>query len=429
MPRNVILITIDSLRRDSVGFLNPNCKLTPYLDKLASKSTVMANAFAAGGGTIYAMSSLMTSSFPIINLNDRTIRGWPTLAESFRRRGYRTAAFHSNAWLTKPFGFDQGFEDFNYIVPPLEHVVPIDSPTRRISQALGEFTSITIKDAPLWLRAFELFEEASRWVAKLDGHKPYFLWIHAMDVHFPYNYPTTPLKRLNPGRILRYGFDFLARYSQNSFTKAAAKNFSLYEEYKESVRYVDSILQNFCEKFSDALVVILADHGDLFGEHGYFQHPGNLYNEIIRIPFLIYDGNDQHRVIQPSFSAIETGDLITSLSTGNDGNQKPEPKIHQMFSIHVDYNTKIRRTSLVDEPWKLMVIESLAIKNTTTRLFNIQRDPGELQDRSQENQDIVQSLMRDRTNVMKSAERSRFKLSVRRMSPMLQKKSINQQGH
>src|SRR5487761_36616 len=174
MPKNVILITIDSLRRDSVGFLNRNCKLTPYLDKLASKSTLMANAFAAGGGTIYAMSSLMTSSFPIISLNDRTIRGWPTLAESFRRRGYRTAAFHSNAWLSRPFGFDQGFDDFHYIVPPLEHVVPLDSPSRRISQALNEFTSITIRDAPLWLRAFQLFEQASGWVNKLDRRQSYF---------------------------------------------------------------------------------------------------------------------------------------------------------------------------------------------------------------------------------------------------------------
>lgn len=427
MQKNVILITIDSLRRDSVGFLNPNCKLTPYLDKLATKSTLMANAFAAGGGTIYAMSSLMTSSFPIISLNDRTIRGWPTLAESFRRRGYRTAAFHSNAWLSRPFGFDQGFDDFHYIVPPLEHVVPLDSPSRRISQALNEFTSITIRDAPLWLRAFQLFEQASGWVNKLDRRQSYFLWIHVMDTHFPYNYPTTAVKRLNPNRIFRYGFDFLARYSKNSLIKTAGKNFSLIKEYNASVQYVDTILQDFCEKFSDASVVIMADHGDLFGEHGYFQHPGNLYNEIIRIPVLVYDRNNKREVIRSNFSAIETGDLLSSLSAGNESSIF-EPKIHQMFSIHLDYNTNVRRTSIVDGRWKLMVTENIVTKTTVSALYDIQKDPAELQDRSQENHDIVQNLMRDRMNIMKSSEKVKFKLSVRRMAPMLQRKSINQQA-
>lgn len=426
MPKNVILITIDSLRRDSVGFLNRNCKLTPYLDKLASKSIVMTNAFSAGGGTIYAMSSIMTSSFPILTPNDRTIKGWPTLAESFRRKGYHTAAFHSNPWLSQPFGFDEGFDEFHYTVPsfPSEDVVDVGPLARRIPEAINEFTSIAIKDEPLWIRASELFRQATRWVNGLEKDQPYFLWIHPMDAHFPYTYPTSAINRLNFGRIMRYGFDFLARYSDNGLLNAIGRNFSLIDEYKESVQYLDGALENFCEKFPEALIVMTADHGDLFGEHGCFQHPGNLYNEIIRIPLLIYDKDHQNMIIKSNFCAIEIGELIKPLSAGNDGNVL-EPKIRQMFSIHVDYNGKVRRTSLIDGHWKLMVTENLAIKREKTSLYDIEKDPRELQDRSQENHDIVSDLLRDRTDIMKTAERQRFRLSMRRLAPILQKKSLN----
>jgi arylsulfatase A-like enzyme len=443
--KNVILITIDSLRRDSVGFLNPRSRLTPYLDKLASKSTVFSNAFGAGGGTLYAMSSLMTSCFPIINLGDTTIKGWPTLAGSFRQLGYRTAAFHSNAWLSQPFGFDQGFDEFHYIVPPLEHVVDLGSPARRIRQALNEFNSITIKNAPLWLRAFELFEQAGRWIKKHEENedkknnnkKPYFLWMHVMDVHFPYNYPTSALNRLKPGRILRYGFDFLARYSESNLIRTAGRNFSLMDEYNASIRYVDGILQNFCEKFPDSLIAIMSDHGDLFGEHGNFQHPGSLYNEIIRIPILIYDGGERrHNIINSNFSAVEMGDVLRSLSSEDRDDDDyyymvQRPRINQMFSIHVDYNTKIRRTSIIDGSSKLMTAENLGGQQktpTTTikvELYDIERDPGELKDISQENQDLVNNLMALRANIMKKAERERLKLSMRRLMPALQKKKLS----
>jgi arylsulfatase A-like enzyme len=423
MTKNVILITVDSLRRDSVGFLNSNSKLTPFLDKLAAKSTVMTNAFSAGGGTIYAMSSLMTSSFPILNLKDRNIRGWPTLAESFRNQGYRTAAFHSNPWLSQAFGFDQGFEEFRYIVPslPTEDVVDVGPLARRIPEALNEFANITLKDSPLWIRAPQLFQQATRWVNNLERHEPYFLWIHPMDVHFPYTYPSTPMVRMRPTRILRYGLDFLMRYSNNSLVKTVGKNLSLVNEYQESVRYLDDTLESFCEEFSDSLIIIMADHGDLFGEHGYFLHPGQLYNEIIRIPVIIYNEGHQHRLIDVGFSGVEVGDLIRLISLANDS-EIPEPGPHSLFSIHVDYNSKVRRTSVIDGPWKLMVTENLGTQITDTSLYNIEKDPREQRDSSNMNQDIVGDLMQVRTDIMKNAEKQKLKLTMRRLAPMLQKK-------
>jgi arylsulfatase A-like enzyme len=426
MQKNVILITIDSLRRDSVGFLNPNCKLTPYLDKMASKSTVLANAFSAGGGTIYAMGSLMTSSFPIINVNDRNIRGWPTLAQSLKDRGYRTAAFHSNPWLSEPFGFDQGFDEFHYTVPafPTEDVVDVGTLGQRIPEALNEFTNITIKDSPLWIRAGELFDEAARWIDKLEKNERYFLWVHPMDVHFPYTYPTSAMNRLNPSRILRYGFDFLIRYSHNPFIKTAGRNFSLIKEYNESIRYLDSALRNFCERFPDTLIVIMADHGDLFGEHDCFNHPGDLYNEIIRIPLLIYENGRPPKIIESNFSTMELGDIIRALSSGNDGTVI-EPKIHDIFSIHVDYNKKIRRTSVVEGKWKLCVTEDIGKKSSFTRLYDIEKDPGEIRDLAQTYPDLLVDLMSIRNEIMRIAERQKLKLSMRKLALLIQKKSIN----
>jgi arylsulfatase A-like enzyme len=422
MRKNVLLITVDSLRQDSVGFLNSKCNLTPYLDELAAKSTVMANAFSAGGGTIYAMGALMTSAFPIINLTDRNIKGWPTLAQSFRNKGYRTAAFHSNPWLSETFGFDQGFDEFHYTVPafPEEDVVDVGPLLRRIPEAINEFTDITFKDAPLWIRAGNLFERASNWIRNLQNGEPYFVWIHPMDVHFPYTYPATALKRLNPSRALRYGFDFLLRYSRNPVVKSVASNFSLINEYRASIRYLDSALRSFCEMFPDALIVVLADHGDLFGEHGRFNHPGELYNEVIKIPVIIYDQGRKHRVIQTNFSTIDLGDIIKTLATENVS--EFELKTSHMFSIHVDYNSKIRRTAVVDGNWKISVTETLGDRKVAIELHNLAEDPHELDDKSQTNPGIVDGLMQIRSDIMRKAEREKLKLSIRKLVPVLQKR-------
>jgi arylsulfatase A-like enzyme len=428
MLKNVILITIDSLRRDSVGFINPNCKLTPNLDRLAKRSIVMENAFSAGGGTIYAMSSIMTSSFPIINLKDTTIKGWPTLAEEFKKRGYRTAAFHSNPWLSQPFGFDQGFDEFRYVVPafPTEDVIDVGPLAKRIPEAINEFANMTIRDASLWIRGPDLMLSATNWIKRLDREQPYFVWIHPMDLHFPYTHPTMPMERLNPGRILRYGFDFLCRYSSNDFVKAIGRNFSLIEEYNASIRYLDEALGSFCDRFPDSLIVIMSDHGDFFGEHGRVQHPGNLYNEIIRIPMLIYDPDHSHQIVRSNFSAVEAGELIKSFSFENGTYEyvSLEPKVNVMFSIHVDYTAKFRRTSVVEGSSKLIVTENMNDKSLRVELYDIERDPRELKDQSQDNKDLVSNLMALRASIMKSAERQRVKMSMKQLVPMFQKKTM-----
>jgi arylsulfatase A-like enzyme len=423
MNCNVVLISIDSLRKDCLGFLNPTFRLTPFLDSLARRSIVFSDAYSAGGGTIYAMAGLMTSSYPIITPEDRTINNWPTIAVGFKRMGYRTAAFHSNPWLSELFGFDEGFDKFHYIAPqlPVEDVVNVGTLAQRIPIALGELVDLTIRDDPICLRAHQLFDLAIDWIRSLGKEEHFFLWVHPMDVHFPYSYPSSTRDRLRPSRILGYGFNFLSRYSGKRIFRSIGSKFSLIEEYRHSIRYLDSALKHFFELLpTNTMVVLLSDHGELFGEHGYFQHPGLLYNEIIRVPILIYKPGMRGRIVNEPFCTTELTRVIFELLSND--------VLHTAFtrkplSIHVDYNKKIRRTSIIDSNWKLLITEYLTRKIVEQALFNLSTDPNEQCNLLLDQKEIASHLFSLQRMILRSAEIDRYKSSAQQIS-IISRKTI-----
>ncbi len=369
------------------------------------------------------MAGLMTASYPMLNLGDRTIKKWPTMAEAFKLKGYRTAAFHSNPWLSQMFGFETGFDDFQYIVPNrrTEDIIDVGPLAKRIPIAIDEFLNITIRYSPAAIRARPLFDQAKRWLKTGDKTKPFFLWIHPMDVHFPYAYPASALDRIRPARILGYGLDFLSRYTENSVIRNLGSRLSLVREYNSSIQYVDEVLGDFLGQVpEDTVIAVLSDHGELFGEHGLQGHPGCLYNEIIRVPALVYSPNEQRRTLNANHSMIELKRVLSELALGN---SPFEPAIKYPLSIHLDYKSKIRRTSVVDQNWKLIVTEHLSEKREEKALFDLSRDPRESLNVASSHHDIVDRLSSVRLKILRDSEMQRLRLSVSRLPSVLNKKS------
>src|SRR3989454_323866 len=114
-PRSLILITIDCLRADHVGFLGYGRPTTPFLDSLAAESFVFSNAIAAGAPTYYSFPAIMASRLPLA-LGREVIGvapGETTLASTLKEAGYATAAFLAgNPYLSPRFGHDTGFDTF-----------------------------------------------------------------------------------------------------------------------------------------------------------------------------------------------------------------------------------------------------------------------------------------------------------------------------
>src|SRR5258708_3850463 len=114
-PRSLVLVTIDCLRADHVGFLGYERPTTPFLDSLAGESFVFRNAIATGSPTYYSLPALLASRYPLALGRDLLglAPGERTITTVLKECGFQTAAFvAANPYISTRFGYHQGFDVF-----------------------------------------------------------------------------------------------------------------------------------------------------------------------------------------------------------------------------------------------------------------------------------------------------------------------------
>ncbi|HID93416.1 MAG TPA: hypothetical protein EYP60_04890, partial [bacterium (Candidatus Stahlbacteria)] len=295
---NVILITIDALRADFVGFLSEHHKdkkisLTPNLDKLAESSVIFTNAITHAPYTSASFPSLFTSKYPsaassfvskrisVANYPFAVLKAeHPTMAEILKQYGYTTGGFHSSPWLVRTFKYDRGFDTFDDTLY-LSNTNPI---LRRIPLTKHDLIHIIGKQS--YLTAANINRKVIPWLERAS--KPFFLWIHYMDTHGPYQ-PKRGFAYLNKLRAE------LLWYKATRFPDKVSQNGrkSLISWYKEEITYLDEhlgtlfkVLENL-NLYRDTVLIITSDHGEAFYERKMFSHPRLLYDELIRVPLII----------------------------------------------------------------------------------------------------------------------------------------------
>jgi arylsulfatase A-like enzyme/Flp pilus assembly protein TadD len=245
---DVVLITIDTLRADALGFAGNRRVATPVLDRLASQGRVFPNAHAHNVVTLPSHTNILTGLYPYQhgirdNSGFRLQASIPTLATVLKGAGYATGAFVGSFPLDSQFGLDRGFDVYDDRYPEGSHPESFVFPERRGSEVVGA--------ALAW------------W--KQQKSKPRFLWVHLFDPHAPYA-PPEP---------------FASRYAK--------------EPYLGEVAAVDSFLQPLLGPFLDgkekpALVVVTADHGEALGEHGELTHGLFAYEPTLKVPLVVWGG-------------------------------------------------------------------------------------------------------------------------------------------
>src|SRR3984957_16538801 len=245
---NVILITVDTTRADRMGFLGSTRGLTPNLDAMAGAATAFTHAYSHVPLTTASHATILTGTYPQYNhVNDFGVplaAGLPYLPDILHHRGYKTAAFVGSLILdpiagTAP-GFDRGFDLYD-----------------------ANFRIKTAKDnryETIERRAGDVVAHALAWLSKRPANAPpFFLWLHLYDPHDPYD-PPEPYK-----------------------TKFA-------DPYDGEIAYADAMLGKLFAAlktaglYSGALVAMMADHGEAFGEHGERTHGIFLYDETLNVP-------------------------------------------------------------------------------------------------------------------------------------------------
>lgn len=241
---NVLLLTVDTLRADHLGLYGYGRPTTPVLDALAASGVVFENTFCQRPKTSPSFATILTGTYPARHgIHDAMQLLTPantTLAEYLADVGYTTGAVITNGNLYPAFGFDQGFESYEY----------------------GH------KDADAGA------DLAITWLEQRDDASPWFLWVHFTDPHTPYSPPAEYAAMFDRGEQsdLQHNIDLYD--AEIRFTDA------------QLGRILDAVDRNGMR--GRTLVVFTADHGESLGEHDYYYNHGlHPYEPSARIPLIV----------------------------------------------------------------------------------------------------------------------------------------------
>jgi len=285
---NVLILMLDTLRADHMSGWGYERNTTPELDKFAAENLKFSTALTTAPWTPPSIATILTGLYPsehgMMPPNDRDIAKAATsklpssvitIAERLKDFGYRTAAISPNPWITKEFGYTQGFNDFHY-----KH--------RGIAEEINKYAIKVIE---------KFLTEKSK--------DPFFLYVHYFDPHDPYEPPG------------EYATKFKGPLSKSAFTYDE-RMLELIAKYDGEISYLDAQLGKLFaflkakDLYDDLFIVVVADHGEQFMEHGDLRHGFKLFNEEIHIPLIIRTGRkgDVGRVVSEVVSHIDIAPTI-----------------------------------------------------------------------------------------------------------------------
>jgi arylsulfatase A-like enzyme len=257
---DLLLVTIDTLRPDLLGCYGHDRPTTPTLDELAGRGVLFERAYSASPMTAPSHASLFSGLWPSehgLLRNGRLFdESNPTLAASFARAGYRTAAVIGARVLEHEFGFARGFERFDD---------EMGTDPKSVERSAREVVD----------SAIEVIEDSDR--------RPLFLWVHCYDPHSPYEPP--PLTRdLGPTAALGPRVWPSEEFRRRDLIER-------WRDYEAEIAGVDDQLARLLEAFEagprERIIAITSDHGEGLGDHDYLEHGKHLWEEQLRVPLLL----------------------------------------------------------------------------------------------------------------------------------------------
>ena len=282
----VIVLMLDTLRADHLGFYGYERDTSPNLDAFAHENVAFKYAFTAAPWTPASVATMLTGLYPSahgfmppnshVDARLYLARLSPelaTLPEILRDGGYATAAVSSNPWIKPEFGFAQGFLSFRYL---------------RETRASDVVTA-----------GLGAIDQLSR------NPQPFFLYLHFLDPHNPYN-PPAPYDRMFPAELRR------------AEPRYGAEALEAVRRYDGEIRYLDHELGRFFASLRErglydrAIIVVIADHGEQFWEHGRPYHGNALHNEEMHVPFFVRDARRGRRG-EAIEEVVSTVDLFPTL--------------------------------------------------------------------------------------------------------------------
>ncbi|GIW40281.1 MAG: hypothetical protein KatS3mg076_0858 [Candidatus Binatia bacterium] len=274
----MLLVCLDAVRADELGSYGAGPSPTPHLDALARESLVFSTALSTASWTKPAVASLLTGLQPWEHgvFDGRKKRAdvlpsdVPTLAQKLSAEGYGTAAFVENDHLRRvQSGFGRGFETY-------------------------------VEDAGV---APVLVDRFLGWLEAQPPGKPFFAYLHFLDAHWPYTPDRPPpgqefttedrLRRAHWALDAEHWWVLREAVNSGLLSLSADELATLRKLYRGEIAALDAVLGRLFRLlehrgvFANTVVVVTADHGDGFLEHGRVDHGYGPYEELLRVPLLV----------------------------------------------------------------------------------------------------------------------------------------------
>lgn len=332
MP-NIFVISLDAARADFFSNAGHQARTTPFLDEFARNNITFQNAYAAAPWTLPSVASLLTGLLPFnhsVNLSNPAVDGLMTFDKFLKKEfGYWTFATTANPWISE----ETVLKNFDYVDKIWQLIkTKQDSSFKRLilrerlnseisvfwSSIKGKmfFANIVnslLKVPPIKYKIYDAKRTNKSVIKQLKtkaGTEPFFYYIHYKEPHAPYTAPKKIKKKFMnkeeikiSKKIPKYPMRFLV--SKEKIDKELIN--SMKKMYKASLYYVDKKVSELidwikrADLFNNSIIVITSDHGEHFGEHGFFDHQYSLYEPLLHIPLIMHFPSEKKPRVEKGF--------------------------------------------------------------------------------------------------------------------------------
>jgi len=337
---NIIFVVLDTQRVDRLSCYGYPRPTSPRLDDLAGRAALFEMAVSPAQWTIPAHASMFTGQYPLLHQTVQSDRALPaelpTVTEMLRQNGYHTFGFCNNPLVgVLNNGLQRGFDRFFNYASFVPDLVPapkapdslfgrarekargvIQYGVREIERQFGKSERLLALSqesffVPFWSRLGNFKGDIVRCMGDMvryvkayhDDERPYFLFLNAMETHLPY-WPAQPFVRKYAQWVRRdkYARRFMSLFNTQAYRWATPviNPFSEMEKaaidamYDAEVAFQDHHVGRLfaaldeLNAWDDTLVVVVADHGEGFGEHNYMGHAFALFQEVVHVPLVVH---------------------------------------------------------------------------------------------------------------------------------------------
>lgn len=399
---NLLFVVLDTTRADHLGCYGyAQRDTTPVLDALAARGVRFASVYAQSSLTPVSAGSFLTGTWPyqhgirsLFVVGRESLAGEsPSLFEAFRAAGWRTAGFVSAKPMDRQYGLDRGFETFDD-----------DMQATKAKYGIGRFADAPQRPGDVTV------DRALDWLDR-NADEPFALLVHLFDAHDPSFVP--PREFLERHVSFPLPTNLGRQWSYAAFQGPQGLQIGpLVELYDAEIRFTDELLGRLLAKLDDAgvlddtVVCVIADHGESFGEHGYFTH-GWMAEEQLRIPVVLAGpGLPAGQVTDARVRAIDLAPTLCELfdlraPTGfvgrsalelARGGSELEPRTVYAEAHHAPGDPRGRAPAmhaLIEGDWKLIHYP----RSGASELYDLAADPGETDDRSASEPKVVARLL------------------------------------